>query len=79
MAQREFQLMHFVQGDFEHARNDLHIAGEAARRRINESQTIGRNAAIMRDLIDDFDRRRLVAFEYKRRAISFIFIMQVVV
>ena len=50
IGERKFQLMRFVQRDFEHAGHHLHAAGEAVRRRIDESQPLGRDAAILRDL-----------------------------
>ena len=59
--------MGLVQGDFERACDDLHAAGQALRRRVDESQRVGRKAAIVRDLADDGWRRRTGALQHQRR------------
>ena len=68
--QRKAELMRLVQRDLESARDDLHAAGKALRRRIDERQLVGREAAVMRDLGDERGRGRTAAFQHKGRAVA---------
>src|SRR5438270_6202816 len=44
IGQGKMQRMRLVQRDFEHARGNLHAAGKALRRRIDEGEALGRDA-----------------------------------
>ena len=76
MLERELQLMRLVQRHLEHAADHLHAAGEALRRRIDEGELVGRDAAIIGDLGDDGLRRRRAGLEHDGRAIGGILVRQ---
>ncbi len=64
--QRKLELVRLVQGDLEHAGNDLHAAGNALRRSVDERQPIRAKPAVMRDLGDQGGGRRAAAFDDER-------------
>ena len=70
------QLMRLVQRDLEAARGDLHRAGQARGRRIDESEAVGLQLAVLGHLLDQSGRRRPVGFEDKHRALGRVAIVE---
>src|SRR5262249_12675087 len=61
----KLQFVRLVKSDFEHACNDLGAAGKALRWRIEDGQTLRRNAAGLKYFVNDLRRRRARAFHYE--------------
>src|SRR5262245_9716665 len=64
-VERKLQLVRLVQSDFEHARYDLRSTSKTLRRRIDDGQAVGRNAAGLQHFVNDLRRRRTRAFQYQ--------------
>ena len=78
VVERKVQLVRLVQRDFEAARGDLHRAGQARGRRIDEGEAVGLELAGLGHFLDQGRRRRAVGFEHQHRAIGLVAIIELV-
>src|SRR5690606_35533443 len=70
VGEGEAERVRLVQRDLERARDDLHRAGEAARRRENERDALGRDTAVARDLVREGRGRTPIDLEHQARGVG---------
>src|SRR4029079_3546120 len=74
----EMQRMRLMQSHFEHARDDLHGAPEAARRCENERNILRRQTAIAYYLVDDFRRRLALHLQNEHCAVITVSVSELI-